>query len=154
MRLNGEYLAGFIDGEGCIDFCRARNKGKLSITPRLRIIQCGGEAGKLLMQAIQYTFGGSLNYRPKAYANEWTVTGYECFKVLNRVKNSLILKWSQAELAIWWYENIRKGLNDEGLKNTAINAIAGMKKDQLKASEDFIDKIRQVKESGQGQLLI
>ena len=68
-RLPWKYLAGFIDGEACIDVQVTKVKGydTVYIRPRLRIAQA--DYGLFLLEMMQNSLGGHLCHRKLSKEN-------------------------------------------------------------------------------------
>lgn len=105
MTLTLQWLAGFINGEGCITYY---NKGN-GLYPKFTITN----TYLPIMKAIQSQFGGSLNsYQPK-YENSkccW-VLSWQCKKAIALLKELvpfLTVKKTQAELVIHAHENLKR----------------------------------------------
>lgn len=144
-RLPTKYLAGLIDGEGCIDFNISYGK---YIRPRVRIALA--EPCKYILEMIQNTYGGHLYKREvnnplwqNSYS--WELAGYGkvcCF--LREIKNFLYIKRQQAEFTLE-LENLVRGkhLGDEP-KRVAIEELKLMKKDPHRLSEKAVERLLQV----------
>ena len=112
-RLPWKYLAGFIDGEGCIDVQATKIKGRdtIYIRPRLRISQA--IYGKFLLDMMQNSLGGYMCNREfdnpnwsNAASLEWAGYKQAC-PVLRNVVNHLFLKKEQARFCLWMEQNIK-----------------------------------------------
>lgn len=144
-RLPTKYLAGLIDGEGCIDLSISHGK---YIRPRVRIALA--EPSKFILDMIQNTYGGHLYKREVTNSNwqnsySWELAGYGqvcCF--LRNIKNFLYIKRQQAEF-ILELENLIRGkvLGDEP-KRIAKEELKLMKKDPHRLSEKAVERILQV----------
>jgi hypothetical protein len=154
-RLSWKYIAGLIDGEGCIDFqCHVdqRNKVKrLYIVPRLRIAMT--DIAKIVLDMCQANFGGNIweakrnqynpNWRPAYY---WQVQGKQLRPLLQNVVNHLIIKKEQAKLCIWWIDKcMGKQFNHldnvEPIRQCAKDEISAMKTDPHRLSGMAIQKL-------------
>lgn len=144
-RLPTKYLAGLIDGEGCIDLCVSYGK---YIRPRVRIALA--EPSKFVLDMIQNTYGGHLYKREVTNPDwqnsySWELVGYGqvcCF--LRNIKNFLYIKRQQAEF-ILKLENLIRGkvLGDEP-KRIAREELKLMKKDPHRLNEKAVERILQV----------
>jgi len=90
-----EYLAGFVDGEGCIDRC---GWGGNRDIPRLRISQVYGDK---LMEAIESQYGGTLSRKKKRNNIKrdyytWTITGKAATTLLKQLLPYLWVKKDKA----------------------------------------------------------
>lgn len=115
-RVSWKYLAGLIDGEGCIDVQVTKISGKFYVRPRLRVAM--SDVAKDLLEMCQLNFGGHLCMRELSKENSnwcnatsWELTGYKTScPVLRNIVNHLILKREQARFCLWMESNI-KGLH-------------------------------------------
>ena len=88
------YLAGFIDGEGCIGFTQCRG----NLVPRLVITNTNLD----IIEALKEQFGGYITI-PKKYNSSWkqgyhwTLTGNKAVDLLDKCIKHLKIKTSQAE---------------------------------------------------------
>jgi hypothetical protein len=100
------YVAGIIDGEGCITVRKARRHYKVrDYEYRLEIKV--GLANEFLPKRLKFAFGGNIcheNKRP--YIWIWTIGGESCVNFLKAIYPYLILKKPQADVAFRFY-NIR-----------------------------------------------
>jgi len=118
-----EYLAGFIDGEGCLFISK---KGKL-YAPRIKIVN----TNKRILLLIKNLMGG--------YISKWTPKNKRCKTIydleindlnsihdfLNKIKNHLIIKKPQAEL-LGRYVKSRLGRESKGYTKKEITMILKM----------------------------
>jgi hypothetical protein len=104
--LSLEYIAGFIDGEGCIGIYKNDNQ----IYPRLAITNTNRE----ILAMLQLQFGGYLhaakinkdkNYKP-SYV--WCLSSSKCINLIKKIEPLLIIKRSQA-LLLMAYDELRPG---------------------------------------------
>ena len=136
-RLSWKYLAGLIDGEGCIDVQLTKN---VYIRPRLRIAMTLPARNILLM--CQNSYGGYITERapPKnsnwTQAFSWELAGYkQACPVLRNVVKSLILKKEQARFCLWMERNL-KGLHvSTEVRDAVREELKLMKRDPHRLSE-------------------
>lgn len=146
-RMSIKYLAGLVDGEGCIDWAFGYDKklDKRYIRPRLRITLT--EPGFDVIDLLVNNFGGNVEVRtPKdlrwSPSKTWYVVGTRAVSVLNHIKNSLIIKKEQAKLAIAW-EKLLKGTHiPDEVKDTMSKEMKLMKKDPHRLSEKAVIRIK------------
>lgn len=120
-RLSWKYVAGIIDGEGCIDARTDKKPYGHYVSPRVRVTLA--EPGKQLVYLLQNNYGGSVDHRPsknEAWSDAycWTLTGYKnsCM-FLRNICNHLIIKREQARLLLWMEVNLKgKHISDEARK--------------------------------------
>lgn len=107
-----EYLAGFFDGEGCIDVQRVldpQKRGRLYVRPRVRVGLAAN--GRYLLEMLQAQYGGHLRDRtsnnPKQQNSaSWEMlSGKDMRRFLEPLVPHLVIKREQAKLALWWLDN-------------------------------------------------
>jgi hypothetical protein len=138
-----EYVAGFIDGEGCIDvqihpdgYCR----------PRLRISQC--EHQSHILYLLKDKFGGSVHKRQSQRPNQsdscsWEFLGRKAMlEILTLITPHLVVKKQQALLAIWWLENVTGKQVGNEVRQALRNELSRMKRDPQRLSEEAAAEIR------------
>lgn len=109
-----DYVAGFIDGEGCFDvnIVRRRYTGYVRYVPRLRISQVG-IAGFLALCAIKECYGGTIekynDNRGKRVGTRYTlvISGRKnLLKLLLKIQYRLIVKQRQARFIIEYFNSV------------------------------------------------
>ena len=105
------YLAGIIDGEGCIGINRNHNHTQRHRTPRYSIDVVVTNTSADLMLKLQEWFPASLRLRRKEreYWREcwrWVISGGKARKLLEFVLPYLIVKQKQAELALLYLDSV------------------------------------------------
>lgn len=146
-RLPWKYLAGLIDGEGCLDLQVHKNpKYGFYAAPRVRIVLTG-VGGQDVTAILKNSFGGHISHRVPtnlkwADSWEWTITSYpRVGKVLRNIVNHLILKKEQARLILWMEQNVKGSrLSEESLKALRLE-LSLMKKDAHRLSEKAQENI-------------
>lgn len=143
-RLSWKYMAGLIDGEGCIDMQVGRHKkiNKLYVRPRLRITLTG-EGGYSIIHMFIANFGGSLDKKGRDQINPnwlpayaWQLTGQPALRAfLQNIVNHLILKKEQAKFAIWWIDKMSGRQLSEMARQCARDELKVMKRDPQRLSE-------------------
>ena len=142
-RLSWKYMAGLIDGEGCIDMQGSRDKrdGTYYCRPRLRLIM-SGIAGKEITEMCLANFGGSKDHNrhfdnpkwQKPYG--WCLTGkVDQRKFMQNIVNHLIIKKEQVKFSIWWIDNIMGKHVTEEVKRFGVDELKAMKLDPHRLSE-------------------
>ena len=141
-RLPWKYLAGLIDGEGCIDV--QITKGKY-VRPRLRIAMT--TPGRDVLVMCQNSYGGHICQRTSKNPSwddslSWECAGYSsACPVLRNVVNHLFIKKEQARFCLWLERNI-KGLHVSTEVRDAIREeLKLMKSDPHRLSERAQDRI-------------
>lgn len=127
-RLSWKYVAGLLDGEGCLDFGRHLPKSILKsgekknysvrLVPRVRVTLT--TPGFEVIEHLVNNFGGSVEDRPGqpdkgwSASKTWTLTGRKTRGLLQNVVNHLLIKHGQATLLIWYIDHLLgKHLPDE-----------------------------------------
>ena len=147
-RISVKYLAGLIDGEGCIDwgFNYDKKLNKRYIRPRLRITLT--KPGYEVIDLLVNNFGGNVEVRipnnPKwTPSKTWYATSTKAVTVLNHVKNSLIIKKEQAKLAIAWEKHFKGRYITDNVKDIMSEEMKLMKKDPHRLSEKAVYRINE-----------
>lgn len=110
-RVSWKYLAGLVDGEGCIDLQVQKGQNRLYVRPRLRIAMA--DVAFPLLEMCQANFGGHLEKRQAVNANHqdsscWTLAGYtKACPILRNIVNHLFIKREQARFCLWMEPNIK-----------------------------------------------
>jgi len=152
-RLSWKYIAGLVDGEGCIDarlFRDKRIKGNpLYIIPRARITLT--ENCSFVLDMLKENHGGHLGYRNLNKKNPnwqnaitWDLQGRKLRPFLQNIANHMYIKREQALLAIWIQDHLRKqGMQFAELpKQCANKEMKAMKADPQRLNEAAIRKIK------------
>ena len=144
-RLSWKYLAGLIDGEGCIDITVSKRNGQYYIQPRVRITMT--IVAEELMDNICNNFAGNREYRetnnPKWNDSiTWNASGYNrACTFLRNIKNHLIVKKEQARFALWMETNLKgRKLSAEAVKAVK-DEMKLMKRDPHRLSEQAQEDI-------------
>jgi hypothetical protein len=101
------YLAGVIDGEGCIRIQRVRARGVVRYQLRLHV----ANTSRALMDWLEMTFGGHAYARKKPHGGvvwDWHVKNGHVPDVLRLVLPYLIVKREEALLAFEFRAAVRK----------------------------------------------
>ena len=101
MMVTDAYVAGIIDGEGCITIESRSNSTSYAI----RVDVGMTDRALTLLQALKKQYGGSVSrHRKKSEkwdaASRWTVCGVQAADFLTKVMEHLQLKREQAEIAV------------------------------------------------------
>lgn len=141
-RLPWKYLAGLIDGEGCIDV--QVTKG-VYVRPRLRIGMAA--SASFLLDMMQNSLGGHRTYRQSKNDN-WQdsdtidFSGYrQANCVLRNIVNSLYLKKEQAKLCLWMEDNIKGKQVSAEVRDAIREELKLMKRDPHRLSETAQQRI-------------
>ena len=106
------YLAGIVDGEGCIDF-RVDKGGHT--TPRLQVVT----TDERLYVWLQKRLHGSVSKRPKYNLKwkqswVWTRTGRSACDIVQTIRPYLVLKREQADVMADWMQRTNLKQNTGG----------------------------------------
>lgn len=102
MNISPQYVAGFLDGEGCIQMVRQRSQGHYSWSHRLLVAV--SNTYEPIVRALHARYGGVFgsrevkNGRKKVYY--WHLSGQRVKNVLDEVMPYLIEKKPQAVMAL------------------------------------------------------
>ena len=124
--MNLAYLAGIIDGEGCIGFTRVRGQ----LIPRITVTN----TDRCLIEDLKHYFGGHIIYR-KAHQSgwkpsmHWTLQNSNAVKLLDKVYKYLRIKKNQAA-CLFLHDAIRPGMGHKWA-NDGIDACK-LLEDQIK----------------------
>ena len=145
-KLSWRYLAGLIDGEGCIDVqvTKRKESGTFNIRPRLRIGLA--EVGFDVIDILRNNYGGYVTYRTPVNSKwspsaTWELPGYKANTVLRNVRNSLIIKKEQARFCLWMEENIKGKQVGQEVLNACRDELKLMKRDSHRLSEKAQSRI-------------
>ena len=135
-RLSWKYIAGLVDGEGCLD---VQITNGIYVRPRVRIAQA--DSALFVLEMLQANHGGSLIHRESTNPNwqsstSWELTGYsKACPFLRNIANHLYIKQEQARLLLWM-ENTVKGQQVSPEAITLLrNELSAMKRDPHRLSE-------------------
>lgn len=139
-RLPWKYLAGFIDGEGCID---VQVSNTVHIRPRLRVGLTA--TSRYLLEMMKNSYGGTLSERPGSGnwqpSVSWELAGYTSCQVLRNIVNHLILKKEQARLCLWMETNIKGKHVSTEVRDAIREEFSLMKRDPHRLSENAQSRI-------------
>ncbi len=141
-RLPWKYLAGLIDGEGCID---VQITNGIYVRPRLRIQMAENARGLLAM--AHNSLGGHLCYREHSNPNwqnavSWECVGYkQACPVLRNVVNHLFLKREQVRFCLWMEQNIKGKQVSTEVRDAIREELKLMKRDPHRLSEKAQERI-------------
>ena len=138
-RLSWKYIAGLVDGEGCIDVVVNKRSDSYYVQPRVRITMC--VVAEELMDIICNNFKGTREYRKVTNPNwndsiTWNASGYNrACTFLRNIKNHVIVKREQTKLALWMESNIKgQALSAEAVK-VVKDEMKRLKRDPHRLSE-------------------
>ncbi|MCA9340010.1 MAG: hypothetical protein KDA17_03820 [Candidatus Saccharibacteria bacterium] len=151
-RLSWKYIAGFVDGEGCLDMQYVRDRKTKEyryIRPRLRI---GLSApGKHVLEILKANHGGSIyvkNLKGHAKYNEnwlshhyWQIEGKRLRPVLQNIVNHLEIKKEQARLVIWMIDNMVGKHVPDSARERLKSELKAMKIDPQRLSEKAAQEV-------------
>ena len=155
--MNAEYLAGFFDGEGCIDVQTAHRTNaageiRYYCRPRVRVSQAS--SGAFVLHALAKQFGGHITDRShggkQQDSTSWEFLGTDrMIDFLERITPHLILKREQARLALWWLHNMSNKRADvegaerlEDARRAFAEELKMMKLDPQRLSEEAVSRIQ------------
>ena len=144
-RLSWKYLAGLIDGEGCIDVQVTKVGDKHYVRPRVRVGMANNAL--FLLEMMHNSFGGYLSARESKNPNWqsstcWELVGYKrsCM-FLRNIVNSLILKKEQARFCLWMETNVKGKQVSTEVRDAIREELKLMKRDPHRLSEKAQERI-------------
>jgi hypothetical protein len=144
-QVSWKYLAGLIDGEGCIDLATTKVAGQFYIQPRMRIGMA--DIAAFLLKDCCTIFGGYLEHRESKNdawqsSTTWTVSGYkQACSLLRNVVNHLILKKEQVRLCLWMETNLKGTRLEQDVLDAVREEFKLMKRDPHRLSETAQERI-------------
>lgn len=144
-RIAWKYLAGLIDGEGCIDVQVTR---QVYVRPRLRIAMA--DVGRELLTMCQANFGGHIcqrEFNNPEWSDpvSWEVSGYStACSLLRNIVNHLILKREQARFCLWMERNLKGQRVSADVRDAVREELKLMKRDPHRLSEAAQDRIHKL----------
>jgi hypothetical protein len=144
-RLSWKYLAGLIDGEGCLDLAMSTVGGKRYIRPRLRIAMT--TPGKDVLDMCQANFGGHMHTRTPENLKwdtsyTWSLTGYKLTCMfLRNVVNHMYIKQEQARFLLWMETSTKGKPVSDDITSAIRKELAAMKHDPHRLSEKAAESI-------------
>lgn len=135
-RLSWKYIAGLIDGEGCLDV--QVNNGSY-VRPRVRIGMA--DNAKMILHILQTNHGGHLASRESKNANwqsstSWELVGYtQSCPFLRNIVNHLYIKHEQARFLLWMENNLKGKHVSEEIRTIVRNELTAMKRDPHRLSD-------------------
>lgn len=146
-RLSWKYMAGLIDGEGCIDMQATTDKrdDQYYARPRLRISMVG-EPGRYVIDLLKTNFGGSLEINDRGNPNwqtvyTWSLYGKQLRAYLQNIVTHLVIKKEQAKFAIWWTDNFLGKHVAIEVRRLATDELKAMKRDPQRLNEWAVRKL-------------
>lgn len=149
-RFSWKYMAGLVDGEGCIDMQGSVDKrdNTFYCRPRFRL-SFSGDDGKTLLETCVANFGGHLETK-QAYGDWkqpycWLLTGKAHLRpFLQNIVNHTVLKKEQIKFAIWWLDRIGGKKVAPIVRLKGVDMLKAMKRDPQRLSEWAVTEIKKV----------
>ena len=147
-RLSWKYVAGLIDGEGCIDIQTVYNKRlgyRNSFRPRVRVAMA--ENAKFVLDMLHNSYGGYLGFREHKNPNwqnaySWELVGYsKTISFLRNIVNHLYIKKEQVRFLIWMETNLKGKQLNENVINIVKEELKLQKRDPHRLSEVAQERI-------------
>jgi hypothetical protein len=136
------YLAGIIDGEGCICVCRIKNPKARNYSHTIVVtISNTNEAlmlwiGKIWGRPLRYEPGRSSNRKPQWRAD---ATGQAAVKIIEAILPYMIAKKPQAELALQ-LANVKKFTIGEGLSHNWLHPSVVAEREEITTAIHALNK--------------
>ena len=135
-RLSWKYIAGLIDGEGCLD---VQITNGLYVRPRVRIGMA--DNAKLVLHILQTNHGGFISGRESKNPNWqsstcWELVGYATVcPFLRNIQNHLLIKHEQARFLLWMQNNLKGKHVSEEIRAIVRDELKAMKRDPHRLSD-------------------
>lgn len=135
-RLSWKYIAGLIDGEGCLD---VQVTNGIYVRPRVRIGMA--DNAKMLLNILQTNHGGILSGRESKNPNwqsstSWELVGYnQTMPFLRNIVNHLYIKHEQARFLLWMENNLKGKQTSDEVRTIVRDELKAMKRDPHRLSD-------------------
>jgi hypothetical protein len=151
-RLSWKYIAGLVDGEGCLDVQITHHRdypGRPYIRPRVRIALAA--PSKFLLDILQANHGGSVWEAKRSSKNPvwqsayyWALHGKQARPFLQNIVNHLEIKKEQAKLLLWMIDNVMGKHVAQELREHLLDELKAMKRDPQRLSEAAVRKAQAI----------
>lgn len=150
-RLSWKYIAGFVDGEGCIDLQVRRyitpdGEERFYCRPRIRIAQIISGLG--ILENLKTNFSGNIYTKNRNCKNPnwqdafyWTLEGKRLRPFLQNIVNHTIIKKEQIKLCIWMIDNVIGKHVEKEIRERLNDELRAMKRDSQRLSEVAVSEI-------------
>lgn len=143
-RLSWKYLAGLIDGEGCIDVQINTVRSGVYVRPRVRVVMA--DVAIDILEMCHNSYGGYLFSRKGKGtfqdSTAWEVCGYKnSCTLLRNLVNHLILKKEQARFCLWMEQNIKGKHVSTEVRDAIREELKLMKRDAHRLSDQAQKRI-------------
>ena len=135
-RLSWKYIAGLIDGEGCLD---VQITNGIYVRPRVRIGMT--KSSEYLLDILKANHGGVIQQRESKNVNwkdsvSWELCGYSVVcPFLRNFVNHLYLKQEQARFLLWMENNLKGKHVSNEIRAIIREELSAMKRDPHRLSE-------------------
>lgn len=146
-RLSWKYIAGLIDGEGCLDvqITKIKNSNVSYVRPRVRVALTTPGRDVLVMlktnhegHLVERSVPEDSNWSP---STSWELAGYTSCKFLRNIVNHLIIKKEQARFLLWMETNVKGKHVSTEVRDAIREELAAMKRDSHRLSERAQERI-------------
>jgi len=144
-RLSWKYIAGLIDGEGCLD---VQITNGIYVRPRVRIGMA--KSSNFLLEMLRTNHGGFISDRVSKNQNWqdsscWELVGYQTVcPFLRNIQNHLYIKHEQARFLLWMENNLKGKHVSEEIRAIVREELKAMKLDPHRLSDLAQEKIRKL----------
>lgn len=143
-RLSWKYVAGLIDGEGCIDVQVTNVGGESYVRPRVRIALV--KPSEFVLEILKANHGGYLSQRPGSGNHQdsvcWELCGYgRVCMLLRNLVNHLFIKREQTRFCLWMEENIKGKHVSTEVRDAIRDELKLQKRDPHRLSERAQERI-------------
>lgn len=138
--LSLKYVAGLVDGEGCIDVYQGKVKFGSCLRPRVRIALT--KSCKYVLEALQKDWGGYIYDRKAQQPNQadsasWELVGYkQVIPFLAQIYNFMLIKKEQARLVLWLASKVKSQWIANTVRSVIKQEMSTLKHDPHRLSEE------------------
>ncbi len=140
--LSAEYIAGFFDGEGCIDIrYRTTHGGKYQ---RFELRLTISQVFRLPLDKIAEQWGGSISPRRSGNIHYYVVTGKQANALLTAIRPHLLVKADEADIALSFYKLTGKNKSLQSPETIKLKATAFYDIRQARLNKGVASKARKI----------
>ena len=157
-RFSWKYMAGLVDGEGCIDMQGSidQRDGTYYCRPRLRVTLSGPPGAMMIPEFIRL-FEGCYDGKERQLENPnwmpahtWILSGKTQLRAfLQNIVNHLYMKKEQVRFAIWWLDHITGKHVTQEVRRFGTDEFKAMKRDPHRLSEEAAKQIMRMLQSSE-----
>lgn len=150
-RLSWKYIAGFVDGEGCVDVAQSKHTlvdGTVKYYQRPRVRVALSEPGWEVLELLHNNFGGNVFEKNRTIDNPnwskaryWQIEGKRSRAFLQNIVNHTIIKKEQIKFTIWIIDNVVGKHVSKEVRQALKDELSAMKRDPQRLSEEAVKRV-------------